>query len=885
MAEFQELIKNFDRIRDYMRQFFVYGYKSRSSYEGKSARTYDNERRRIESWLSGCIQSGYTQKEKHVYISVDSKTIPQNPLYAAWKSKSFTDKDLLLHFLLPDLLRNQPEGMTAGELCDAISAEYGAVFDSQTVRLKLKEYEQLGLFESRKQGKRLCYRLLPGPCLSAPFQQQTWQSLLEAVTYFQEAAPFGFIGSTILDHENTENRWFSFKHHFLVHTLEDGVLADCIAAMKEHRRISFENKSSRSGNISTISGIPLKILVSTQTGRRYLCLYLNERRRFINIRLDSMTNVTPLEICSDYERKQELLHKNMPRCWGVSFGGSSRMEEIYIKILLDEENESHILNRLYREGRGGEILKIREHEYLYSGAFFDTNEMLSWVKTFTGRILDIQGTNAFAITKITRDFEKMYEMYRSPDARPSQKAWKPEAYGHDEHASCQPPHAIRASFAEIKACSAKASADPEKTSAGSEKANAGFTDANAGFTKTSAGSEKTSAGSADANAGFTDTRSIWAAAIPQMAESSSRMETAGPSSQELFDKIYGCYYQTVRRILSEASEAPITQSRMNELSMKYGYSESGLAIVPKLTGGAWPLLKAAGPSQPSAQQATPNKQRQATPAPRGKLLYRSALQNPELLLPGYLPLTKLQKSWLKSLLFDRRIRLFLTDQQLQELAIWLSGTEALYQQEDFYYFDQYLDGDDYAAPPYREHFQTILKALREKRALILVYENRRGQRSAIEAAPYQLQYSSKDDKFRLCCLKYSRHDFNQNTVLNLSRIKACHLSRQAAPEHIGSHAFRPIRRASQPVTIEISGERNSLERCMLHFANYEKHTSYREESRTWLCSIYYDLADETELLIDILSFGPVIRVLGPDSFRAQLWSRVQKQHKLFYRAV
>ena len=53
VAEFQELIKNFDRIRDYMRQFYVYGYKSRSDYDGKSARTYDNERRRIESWLSG----------------------------------------------------------------------------------------------------------------------------------------------------------------------------------------------------------------------------------------------------------------------------------------------------------------------------------------------------------------------------------------------------------------------------------------------------------------------------------------------------------------------------------------------------------------------------------------------------------------------------------------------------------------------------------------------------------------------------------------------------------------------------------------------------------------------------------------------------------------
>lgn len=52
---YSELIKNFDRIRDYMRQFYVYGFKSRTEYDKKSTRSYDNERRRIESWLGQLI--------------------------------------------------------------------------------------------------------------------------------------------------------------------------------------------------------------------------------------------------------------------------------------------------------------------------------------------------------------------------------------------------------------------------------------------------------------------------------------------------------------------------------------------------------------------------------------------------------------------------------------------------------------------------------------------------------------------------------------------------------------------------------------------------------------------------------------------------------------
>lgn len=62
-------------------------------------------------------------------------------------------------------------------------------------------------------------------------------------------------------------------------------------------------------------------------------------------------------------------------------GGTSRMEEVCIKLYIDEEKEPYILNRLYREGRR-EIMKIRENRSFSTRAFFDTNEMLlSWVKT------------------------------------------------------------------------------------------------------------------------------------------------------------------------------------------------------------------------------------------------------------------------------------------------------------------------------------------------------------------------------------------------------------------------------------------------------------------------------------------------------------------------
>ena len=140
-----ELIKNFEKIRDYMREFYVYGFKSRDEYDKKSARSYDNERRRIESWLGDYMYFRQDASGKNVFLSVDSRAIPHNPLYQAFKAKSFTDNDIILHFYILDLLADG-ETMTVRQIVEGISERYLSKFngtselDESTIRKKLKEY-------------------------------------------------------------------------------------------------------------------------------------------------------------------------------------------------------------------------------------------------------------------------------------------------------------------------------------------------------------------------------------------------------------------------------------------------------------------------------------------------------------------------------------------------------------------------------------------------------------------------------------------------------------------------------------------------------------------------------------------------------------------------
>ena len=115
---YSELIKNFEKVRAYMREFYVYGFKSRTEYDAKSARSYDDERRRLESWLGDYMRFTQTPEGKNVFLSVDSRVTRKNPFYKAWKAKSFTDGDITLHFAIFDILYDPEIKMTLTELIE-----------------------------------------------------------------------------------------------------------------------------------------------------------------------------------------------------------------------------------------------------------------------------------------------------------------------------------------------------------------------------------------------------------------------------------------------------------------------------------------------------------------------------------------------------------------------------------------------------------------------------------------------------------------------------------------------------------------------------------------------------------------------------------------------
>ena len=95
-----------------------------------------------------------TPEGKNVFISIDSRISNHNPLYKGWKTKSFTDGDITLHFILFDILSSPEISMSLSEITVKVDEKLSAFaeprcFDESTVRKKLKEYVSEGLMKRR----------------------------------------------------------------------------------------------------------------------------------------------------------------------------------------------------------------------------------------------------------------------------------------------------------------------------------------------------------------------------------------------------------------------------------------------------------------------------------------------------------------------------------------------------------------------------------------------------------------------------------------------------------------------------------------------------------------------------------------------------------------
>ncbi|MBE6631884.1 MAG: WYL domain-containing protein [Ruminococcaceae bacterium] len=296
----------------------------------------------------------------------------------------------------------------------------------------------------------------------------------------------------------------------------------------------------------------------------------------------------------------------------------------------------------------------------------------------------------------------------------------------------------------------------------------------------------------------------------------------------IFSEIYSAYYNSVASIISLIIDGERSEKELQKAVLECAFGESLLTIIPSLKNGKWQLVHS---------DMTTSLKHKPT-----------------------MPLTTLQKRWLKAISLDLRVQLF--DVEFPNLE----GIEPLFTSEDYCIYDKYSDGDPFEDKEYIRQFRVILEAIRKGTQIKFEMTNKKGKAMFVRCRPQRLEYSEKDDKFRVVTTGW-----RSVSVVNLSKIRSCvHYIGDMEP---GTEEHNV---QSDVATFRVVDKRNALERVMLHFAHFEKQAEKLDDG-TYLVKIRYDRNDETEMIIRILSFGPMVEVLGSETVKSAVIERLKKQ--------
>lgn len=415
---YSELIKNLDTIRAYVRSFYIYGFKGRGCLDGKSARTYDDAKRRLENYLSGYMSFRTDECGKVSFVSIDSRHTKRNPLFKIFTAKSFTDMDISLHFIVMDILSEKSCGVfarkTLSAILDEISARYLDGFSQEllpeesTLRKKLREYEKLGLVGSEKEGKTMMYYRKDDTDLSG---------LLDAVSFFSEIAPCGVLGSFMLDKTGDEvGGMFQFKHHYITSSIESDFVCTVFEAIREKRSLLVEQKRNTHGRVFRSEVVPMMIYESVQDGRMYLMAFRPKGKQFVAMRFDYIVSMKAGNVFGAFDGRAEEFSSIRKHIWGCAIRhgkngkGAGATSHVMFRVRFSR-GEEFILKRLEREKRCGTVTITDGQTAQFDADIFDPMEIVPWARTFISRIVEFKCDDIGVTRKFYKDIADMMSLY------------------------------------------------------------------------------------------------------------------------------------------------------------------------------------------------------------------------------------------------------------------------------------------------------------------------------------------------------------------------------------------------------------------------------------------------------------------------------------------
>lgn len=236
-----------------------------------------------------------------------------------------------------------------------------------------------------------------------------------------------------------------------------------------------------------------------------------------------------------------------------------------------------------------------------------------------------------------------------------------------------------------------------------------------------------------------------------------------------------------------------------------------------------------------------------------------------------LPLTKIEIQWLKYCVNNPKAKLFLEENQLSKLKEIFTVEENDLPISSINYYDKFKSHNEIADTDiYIDNFKKIVKAFTDDKVVKINYKSVNNSTRTVNIG--LLEYSNKDDKFRIHCKKE-----NSVSIYNLEKINSVEILSDSYDRNLAEKNIKNyILNQRKEITLEFTNVKNIPDRLLTEFTPWEKLCTRLDDR--YNVTIKYDKQDSLEIVTRLLPYGKNIKILNDTgNVKSELENRIKKQ--------
>ncbi|RXE58601.1 WYL domain-containing protein [Acetivibrio mesophilus] len=240
----------------------------------------------------------------------------------------------------------------------------------------------------------------------------------------------------------------------------------------------------------------------------------------------------------------------------------------------------------------------------------------------------------------------------------------------------------------------------------------------------------------------------------------------------------------------------------------------------------------------------------------------------------------IEKAWLKALLDKEGVKMVLSKETYDKLQKELADIDTPIKDEYFELTNTIklpaiTDQDAYEA-----NFRLLLNAIIQEKPIRYNNTDRNGNiYSNRLALPVSIEYSMRDGRFRVSMYLLDENRPIMANIFTLSDIRIVDEEGDIDRETAKRLLFEQ-KHSEEPIVLEVTDKKAAMERCFMCFSGMER-TARSLGNNKYEIRLNYYLFEEENLIRNIISLGPYVKVISPQRIADEIIARVKKSISLY----